>query len=93
MVYSGTMHCICAVVACITVPGSVVILQHTWQVVTLLLTGNALLLFLTAAPCFLTLPMWTACLSVFCLCVMGLECGSAHEVVSGNTVLLTGKAC
>ena len=40
MVYSGTMHCICAVVACITVPRSVVILQHTWQVVTLLLTGE-----------------------------------------------------
>lgn len=40
MVYSGTMHCICAVVACITVPRSVVILQHTWQVVTLLLTGD-----------------------------------------------------
>lgn len=40
MVYSGTMHCICAVVACITVPRSVVILQHTWQVVTLLLTGS-----------------------------------------------------
>ncbi|DBB16082.1 hypothetical protein WJX82_007470 [Trebouxia sp. C0006] len=40
MVYSGTMHCICAIVACITVPGSVVILQHTWQVVMLLLTGS-----------------------------------------------------
>ena len=40
MVYSGTMHCICAIVACITVPGSVVILQHTWQVVMLLLTGD-----------------------------------------------------
>ncbi len=40
MVYSGTMHCICAIIACITVPGSVVILQQTWQVVTLLLTGD-----------------------------------------------------
>jgi len=40
MVYSGTMHCICAIVACITVPRSVVVLQHTWQVVTLLLTGD-----------------------------------------------------
>ncbi len=40
MVYSGTMHCICAAVACVTVPGSVVILQHTWQVMTLLLTGD-----------------------------------------------------
>ena len=77
MVYSGTMHCICAVVACVTVPGSVVILQHTWQVVTLLLTGNALLLFLTlllltAALGFSTPPMLVACLSVFCMCVMAL---------------------
>lgn len=43
MVYSGTMHCILAIIACITVPRSVVILQHTWQVVTLLLTGKPLL--------------------------------------------------
>ena len=40
MVYSGTMHCLCAIVACIAVPGSVVILQHTWQVATLLATGR-----------------------------------------------------
>lgn len=39
MVYSGTMHCVCAIVACVAIPGSVVILQHTWQVVTLLATG------------------------------------------------------
>lgn len=40
MVYSGTMHLICATIACIAVPGSVVILQHTWQVLTLLATGK-----------------------------------------------------
>lgn len=92
MVYSGTMHCICAVVACITVPGSVVILQHTWQVVTLLLTGNVLLRFLTGAPCLSTPLMLSACLPASCLCVMGLQCDGAREVLSGKTVLLTGKA-
>lgn len=40
MVYSGTMHLICATIACIAIPGSVVILQHTWQVLTLLATGK-----------------------------------------------------
>lgn len=40
MVYSGTVHCLFAIIACITVPGSIVILQHTWQVVTLLATGE-----------------------------------------------------
>lgn len=40
MVYSGTMHLICATIACIAVPGSVIILQHTWQVLTLLATGK-----------------------------------------------------
>lgn len=40
MVYSSTVHCLCATVACIAVPGSVVVLQHTWQVVTLLATGE-----------------------------------------------------
>lgn len=39
MVYSGTMHCVCAVIACIAMPGSLKILQHTWQVAMLLGTG------------------------------------------------------
>ncbi|KAL3152754.1 hypothetical protein ABBQ38_012341 [Trebouxia sp. C0009 RCD-2024] len=39
MVYSGTVHCLFAIIACITVPRSIVILQHTWQVLTLLATG------------------------------------------------------
>ena len=37
------MHCVLAMVACITLPRGVVILQHTWQVITLLLTGESLL--------------------------------------------------
>ena len=41
MVYSGTMHCALSLIACLVIPGSVVILQHAWQVATLLLTGIA----------------------------------------------------
>lgn len=39
MVYSGTMHCACAFIACIALPGQLKILQHAWQVATLLVTG------------------------------------------------------
>lgn len=42
MVYSGTMHCVCAFTACIALPGSLKILQHTWQVAMLLGTGMAI---------------------------------------------------
>ena len=41
MVYSGTMHCVCAIIACIALPGSLKILQHTWQVAMLLGTGTS----------------------------------------------------
>ncbi|DBB00802.1 TPA: hypothetical protein ACH3X1_000731 [Trebouxia sp. C0004] len=39
MLYSGTMQSVLAVVACLIVPHSFAIPQHTWQAVTLLLTG------------------------------------------------------
>ncbi len=41
MLYSGTMQSVLAVVACVIVPQSFAIPQHTWQAVTLLLTGTA----------------------------------------------------
>ena len=40
MVYSGTMHCFWATVACLAMPGSLKILQHSWQVAMLLGTGT-----------------------------------------------------
>ena len=40
MLYSGTMQALLGLVACITLPGSLVVPQHTWQVMLLLLTGG-----------------------------------------------------
>ena len=34
------LHFALSLIACLVIPGSVVILQHAWQVATLLLTGN-----------------------------------------------------
>ena len=39
MVYSGTMHFVLSLLACILIPGSVILLD-AWQVATLLLTGK-----------------------------------------------------
>lgn len=41
MLYSGTMQSVLAVLACVIVPHSFAIPQHTWQAVTLVLTGTA----------------------------------------------------
>lgn len=35
------MHSACAFIACIALPGQLKILQHAWQVATLLVTGTA----------------------------------------------------
>ena len=40
MVYSGTIHCLGAFIGCLAMPHSVPTLGHTWQVLTLLLTGK-----------------------------------------------------
>ena len=39
MVYSGTMQCLLALLACMAVPGSLAAPQHWWQALLLLLTG------------------------------------------------------
>jgi len=41
MLYSGTMQSVLAVAACVIVPHSFAVPQHTWQSVTLVLTGTA----------------------------------------------------
>lgn len=41
MLYSGTMQSVLAVAACVIVPHSFAVPKHTWQAVTLVLTGTA----------------------------------------------------
>lgn len=41
MVYSGTMQALLALTACVTIPRSLVVPQHAWQWVLLLVTGES----------------------------------------------------